>query len=43
MSSVIFLNENDIASAWLEAVRRVYLEGDDIKTQYDRKGDRFMK
>lgn len=39
MSSIIFVEKNDIASAWLEALKRVYVEGDDIKTQYDRKGD----
>ncbi|MHA1339518.1 MAG: thymidylate synthase [Promethearchaeota archaeon] len=36
MASVIFIEEEDVGSAWLEALRRVLEEGDDIKTEYDR-------
>jgi thymidylate synthase len=39
MASILYIEKNDVASAWIEAVRRVFLEGDDIETQYDREGD----
>ncbi len=39
MASVIFIEKEDVGSAWLEAIRRVIEEGDDISTEYDKKGD----
>jgi len=39
MASVIFIEKEDIASAWIEAIRRVIEEGDDIKTEYDGDDD----
>jgi thymidylate synthase (methanogen type) len=39
MASVIFIEEEDIGSAWLSALRRVLSEGDDIKTEYDKDTD----
>ena len=39
MASVIFIEKEDIASAWIEAIRRVIDEGDDIKTEYDGDDD----
>lgn len=39
MASVIYIEEEDVGSAWLEAIRRVLEEGDDISTEYDKEGD----
>ncbi|HMF33482.1 MAG TPA: thymidylate synthase [Candidatus Lokiarchaeia archaeon] len=34
----MFIEEEDVASTWLEALRRVLAEGDDVPTQYDKQG-----
>ncbi|MHA1731369.1 MAG: thymidylate synthase [Promethearchaeota archaeon] len=39
MASIIFIDVDDVSSAWREALDRVLNEGDDVKTQYDRKSD----
>jgi len=39
MASVVFIEEEDIGSAWVTALRRVFSEGDDIKTEYDNEAD----
>jgi thymidylate synthase (methanogen type) len=39
MVSVVFIEENDIGTAWLSALRKVLSEGDDIKTEYDTERD----
>ncbi|MFW9874812.1 MAG: thymidylate synthase [Candidatus Thorarchaeota archaeon] len=39
MSSVIYIEAEDVGSAWLEALKRVLEEGDDIPTEYDKKDD----
>lgn len=43
MASVIFIEKEDIASTWIEAIRRVINEGDDIKTEYDEDDDPLSK
>lgn len=37
--SVIYIEKEDIASAWLEALRKVMEMGDTISTSYDKKND----
>ncbi len=39
MASILFIEENDIGSAWITALRRVLKEGDEIKTEYDSDTD----
>ena len=39
MASVVFIEEDDIGSAWISALRKVLSEGDDIKTEYDKESD----
>lgn len=39
MTSVIYIEEEDVGSVWLKALRRVLEEGDDISTEYDKEGD----
>lgn len=39
MASVVFIEEEDIGSAWVTALRKVLSEGDDIKTEYDKDTD----
>ena len=34
--SVIYIEKDDIASAWIEALKRVLEEGDEISTSYDK-------
>ncbi|MHA1293092.1 MAG: thymidylate synthase [Promethearchaeota archaeon] len=43
MASVIFIEAEDVESAWLESLRRVLNEGDDISTEYDKEGDILSK
>lgn len=37
--SIVNIDEEDIASAWIKAVKEVYLKGDDIHTQWDKEND----
>ena len=37
--SVIFIEKEDIASAWIEALTKVMEHGDSISTSYDKEGD----
>lgn len=39
MNSIMFIEEENVASTWLEALRRVLDEGDDVPTQYDKEND----
>lgn len=39
MASVIYIESEDVGTAWLEALRRVLEEGDDISTEYDKESD----
>ena len=39
MASVVFIEEDDIGSAWISALRKVLSDGDDIKTEYDKETD----
>jgi thymidylate synthase (methanogen type) len=39
MTSIFFVEATDVASTWVELLRRVLIEGDDITTQYDTPGD----
>ncbi|MHA1683333.1 MAG: thymidylate synthase [Promethearchaeota archaeon] len=39
MVSVILIEEEDVSSAWLKAVKEVLEHGDDISTQYDKPGE----
>ncbi|MHA1110601.1 MAG: thymidylate synthase [Promethearchaeota archaeon] len=39
MASIVFIEEDDIGSAWISALRKVLSEGDDIKTEYDKESD----
>lgn len=39
MASVIYIEAEDVESAWLEALKRVLKEGDYISTEYDKEGD----
>ncbi len=43
MTSVVFIVAEDVKSAWLEALRRVLEEGDEIPTEYDKEGDPLSK
>jgi len=35
----MFIEKEDIASAWIEALKKVMEDGDSISTSYDKKGD----
>ncbi|MBN2157376.1 MAG: hypothetical protein JW776_15125 [Candidatus Lokiarchaeota archaeon] len=39
MASVLFIEEDDIGSAWVSALKAVLSEGDDIHTEYDTETD----
>ncbi|TFG19499.1 MAG: hypothetical protein EU530_05955 [Promethearchaeota archaeon] len=39
MASIAFIEEDDIGSAWISALRKVLSDGDDIKTEYDSDTD----
>ncbi len=39
MASIAFIEEDDIGSAWISALRKVLSDGDDIKTDYDSETD----
>ena len=39
MASVIYIEAEDVGTAWLEALRRVLEEGDNISTEYDKESD----
>ncbi|MGQ4874208.1 MAG: thymidylate synthase [Promethearchaeia archaeon] len=39
MASVIYIEAEDVGSAWIEALKRVLEEGDDIPTEYDKEND----
>jgi len=39
MASIIFIEEDDIGTAWITALRRVLSEGDNITTEYDKVSD----
>ncbi|MHA1820030.1 MAG: thymidylate synthase [Promethearchaeota archaeon] len=39
MASVIFIDEEDVNMAWINALKRVLNEGDEISTEYDHEND----
>ena len=39
MASVIYIEAEDVGTAWLESLRRVLDEGDEISTEYDKESD----
>ena len=39
MAKVFFISKSNVRDAWLSAVGQVLYNGDDIKTEYDKKGD----
>ena len=43
MGSVIYIEAEDVGTAWLEALSRVLEEGDEIETEYDQKNSRLSR
>ncbi len=39
MASVIFIEAEDVGAAWLQALKKVLEEGDEVPTEYDKPGD----
>ena len=43
LAEVIFISKNNVRDAWLTALVNVLYNGDDIKTEYDKREDPASK